>query len=68
MKNPNAERRLHPPRCPQCKQPHKTIGRRRMNTAYRNDNSNFIICCRQCFDEVEEYWAERWADYYSGIL
>lgn len=68
MKNFNAERRLHPSHCPQCKQPARNIGRRRMNTAYQNDNSNFIICCRQCFDEAEEYWAERWADYYSGIL
>lgn len=68
MKNPRAERRLHPKCCPSCGQTSKHIGRRRQNTRYRNDNSNWFISCRPCSQENEEYWAERWADYYSGLL
>lgn len=44
------------------------IGRRRQNTRYCNDNENWFISCRPCFQENEEYWAERWADYYSDLL
>ena len=68
MKNLKAERHLHPTRCPCCKQKSKHIGRRRQNTQYYNDSYNWLISCRPCFKEGEEYWAERWADYYSGLL
>lgn len=68
MKNPRAERRLHPAKCQCCGQASKHIGRRRTNTKYKDDNSNWLISCRPCFEKAEEYWAERWADYYNGLL
>ena len=40
---------------------------RRQNTKYVNDEMNWVIACDQCFEGIEEYWAERWAEYYSMI-
>lgn len=43
--------------------------RRRQNTDYRDDDEkNYVTCCEECFKEIQEYWAERWADYNSGRL
>ena len=41
---------------------------RRQNTAYYKEEDNWIAACPDCFDEIEEYWAERWQEYYSSIL
>ena len=46
----------------------KDVRRRRMNTMYAHDESNWIICCAECFSEAEQYWAEQWEDYYSMVL
>lgn len=45
-----------------------TIERRRMNTQYNDDESNFIESCIECYAESVEYYAERWAEYYSGCM
>ena len=42
--------------------------RRRQSTAYVNDELNFVIACDDCFKEIEEYWMERWDDYWSSVL
>lgn len=42
--------------------------RRRQNTAYVNDESNWVELCDECFKECEEYWAGMWADYYRDCL
>lgn len=42
--------------------------RRRQNTQYMHEESNWVTCCDECFEEIEEYWAERWAEYYNGRL
>lgn len=42
--------------------------RRRQNTAYDDDESNFNTLCEDCQEEADKYWDERWADYYSGCL
>jgi hypothetical protein len=34
--------------------------RRRMNTQYLCEESNYCKVCSFCFEEVEEYWQERW--------
>jgi hypothetical protein len=39
-----------------------------MNTAYVNEEDNYTYACDPCFEEIEEYWAEMWAEYYSGRL
>jgi hypothetical protein len=57
-------------RCPIC---HKwetlaSIRSRRMNTAYCDDKLNFLTSCLDCWEQSEEDWKERWADYNSGRL
>ena len=54
------------PRCPCCERPNDgTVAIRRENTAYNNNVNNWLISCRDCFDERDKYWAEAWDDYYS---
>jgi predicted oxidoreductase len=54
--------------CPCCLQVVATIETRRMNTRYEDENSNWITSCLECFLESEDYWKERWDEYYSGCL
>ncbi len=55
--------------CPDCGKPDNgTIAIRRMNTAYTNDYDNSMTSCDACYEEQEEYWKERWEDYYRGLL
>ena len=55
------------PRCPCCEKPNDgTVALRRENTAYCEDINNWLISCRDCFDERDEYWNERWEDYYAS--
>ncbi len=42
--------------------------RRRQSTQYHDEESNYVTCCSDCFEEVEEHWAELWDEYYSGRL
>lgn len=44
------------------------IAVRRMSTLYSDAEMNYIFCCGECFDEVEEYWEERWDEYNRGRL
>lgn len=41
--------------------------RRRQNTAYCDDELNWVFFCDKCQEMNEEYWAERWSDYYSML-
>ena len=41
------------------------VRRRRMNTAYVNEESNWVTCCDECFAETVEHFADLWATYYS---
>jgi hypothetical protein len=42
--------------------------RQRQNTAYVDDEYNWVTLCPECMKENREYWDERWADYYSGCM
>lgn len=44
------------------------VVRRRQNTQYTQEESNWVTCCEECFAEIEDYWAERWAEYWNGRL
>lgn len=44
------------------------VKRRRQNTAYEDEESNYITVCRECFDEIQALWDERWIEYYSSRL
>lgn len=41
---------------------------RRQNTAYQNDELNWVRLCDSCHIENEEYWDDMWAGYYRGRL
>ena len=42
--------------------------RRRQNTAYVKDEMNYVTCCGECFQGIQEYWQERWDEYWSSVL
>jgi len=39
-----------------------------MNTAYEDDEANFNTTCEECYELRQEYWAERWQEYYRGCM
>lgn len=54
--------------CPCCKQKMYSVDKRRLNTSYDHDKSNYLTSCLYCYADVYEYYAERWEEYYSGRL
>jgi len=44
------------------------VRRRRQNTAYVEAEQNYITCCAECFERVEEEWRERWDEYYANCM
>jgi len=44
--------------CDYCKRYFIYPKRKHMNTMYENEESNYCVCCEECFDKIEEYWAE----------
>ena len=42
--------------------------RRRMNTAYQDEESNYVYVCENCFKSNEQYWEERSQEYWSERL
>jgi len=51
--------------CFECAAPGKA---RRQNTTYAHDPSNWVISCDRCFEQSEKEWADRWYEFYSGLL
>ena len=44
----------------------KTI---RQNTRYEDEESNWITCCEEFYEnEIRPYWEELWSEYYSNVL
>lgn len=54
--------------CAGCGKTGPDVLRRRQNTSYHDDESNWCVLCPDCQEEANEYWAERWAEYHSGLL
>ena len=44
------------------------IQRRRLNTAYVNEESNWLTSCLDCFKETWDYYQELWDDFYSSRI
>lgn len=42
--------------------------RQRQLTAYADDERNWATLCPECQEEANEYWKERWDDYYRELL
>jgi len=54
--------------CDHCGCCDDTVYKRRQHTAYHHDEQNFAVLCSECQTEANEYWEERWAEYYEGIM
>ena len=54
------------PLCEGHEQPCFKLGKRsRQFTAYANDEANYVFVCKDCLDTINDYWQERWDEYYS---
>jgi hypothetical protein len=42
--------------------------RQRQNTAYVEDDRNWVTLCPDCMRANDNCWSERWSEYYSGCL
>ncbi len=42
--------------------------RRRQNTAYSDDERNWVTACDDCMVIIQERWDDMWDDYYGGLL
>lgn len=54
--------------CPMCKKESATVERRRQNTAYLEEESNWVTVCEDCFEEIQWQWEQMWRDLYGNIL
>lgn len=53
-------------RCERC---HINRGhRRRQHTSYVDDKLNWARLCNECQADADEYWKERWDEYYAGLM
>ena len=62
------KRKIKRRKCQGCKKTYPNVEKRRQLTAYVNDKLNFAVLCDECQKEANEYWQERWDEYYSGCL
>jgi len=51
--------------CFRCKAPGSLY---RRNTAYNDSLSNYACCCEGCRAMDDEEMADRWREYYSGLM
>lgn len=51
-----------------CKGYSLNVERRRLNTAYVDDELNYITCCIFCYITAYKQYEELWKDYYASIL
>ena len=40
----------------------------RQRTMYENGKDNMVTLCEPCRQENDEYWDEKWDEYYRGCL
>ncbi len=57
-----------PLECQCCGKTGDDVKRRRQNTQYVQEESNWAVLCGEHQAEADECWAERWAEYYAGCL
>lgn len=54
--------------CGYCQKMMPEVEKRRLCTAYANEEFNWMESCLDCYIEQNEYYKERWDDYYAGAL
>lgn len=55
-------------KCQLCEIDSPDVREVRQRTDYFDDKLNFVILCPKCEEENDEYWRERWDEYYQGCL
>lgn len=54
--------------CGYCRKYFKYPKRRELNTAYVNEEDNWMCSCKGCYDEAVDYYKELWENYYRDCL
>lgn len=56
--------------CEYCQNYHNEseIQKRRLNSAYIDDDKNWMTSCIDAYEEAVSYYEDLWHDYYSGIF
>jgi hypothetical protein len=54
--------------CDHCQRWFQFPIKRSMHTAYADHERNFIVTCGECILDINDYWDERWREYWSGCL
>lgn len=57
-----------PRKCPCCGAWQYGVLKRRLNTAYCNEDSNWQVSCERCYEKSIDYYNEMWAEYNAGRL
>ena len=53
-------------KCNRCKK--RGAKRRPQLTQYLDEELNWDCLCESCQEGADEYWQERWDEYYSGLM
>lgn len=53
--------------CPCCHR-FRRVERRRLNTAYNDDERNFMVSCDFCYEDAVEHYKDLWEDYYRNVM
>lgn len=55
--------------CEYCQEEHdeNELQRRRLNTAYVDEELNWMTSCEAAYEESVSYYKELWTDYYASI-
>jgi hypothetical protein len=48
--------------------PDNEIQRRRLNTMYHDEESNWLTSCLTCYDDAISYYAELWEQFYGSRI
>lgn len=49
--------------CGQCNQQKDSVERRQTNTAYVEEELNWVTECAECFELTEDHWRMMWEDH-----
>lgn len=52
--------------CGRCEQEKESTWIRRTNTAYVEEQLNYVLECDECYAETEEHWEMMWRDFGNG--
>ena len=42
--------------------------RRPQKTAYVDEERNYATLCEPCQKDADDYWDDKWAEYYAGCM